>query len=83
MANDVLAAYNVSVPVTMCNGDTASSAINTCNGSDEKLNFFTRSSASSTSISKILCLGGGGGNIGHIIPNLLTVGRKNALFKVW
>ena len=34
MAHDALDAVGVQVPVTMCNGQTASTAINTCNGND-------------------------------------------------
>ena len=34
MAHEALDSVGVSVPVTMCNGETASTAINTCNGND-------------------------------------------------
>ena len=34
MAHDALKAARVDVPVTMCNGETAQNAINTCNGND-------------------------------------------------
>jgi hypothetical protein len=34
MAHEALAKANVDVPVTMCNGQTANSTINTCNGND-------------------------------------------------
>jgi hypothetical protein len=34
MAHDALKAVAVDVPVTMCNGETAKNAINTCNGND-------------------------------------------------
>ena len=34
MAHEALEAAGVNVPITMCNGETASTAINTCNGND-------------------------------------------------
>ena len=34
MAHAALDAVSVSVPITMCNGETANSTINTCNGND-------------------------------------------------
>ena len=34
MAHAALRAVSVDVPVTMCNGETANSTINTCNGFD-------------------------------------------------
>ena len=34
MAHEALDTVGVNVPVTMCNGETASTAINTCNGND-------------------------------------------------
>ena len=34
MAHEAIAAVNVDVPITMCNGETANNTINTCNGND-------------------------------------------------
>jgi hypothetical protein len=34
MANNALKAVKVDVPITMCNGETANSTINTCNDND-------------------------------------------------